>query len=103
MDIFHARDEDGVRSFSMANIVKPGTFSFDAMETFESPGLMLFAQLDGALRDMEVLDEMLAAARQLATGLDGEVLDEARNPLTVQQEEVLRARIMEHGMRVGAA
>ena len=96
MDIFHSSDGEGGGSFSMANMVKPGTFPFDAMEEFESPGLMLFAQLDGGFDGMEVLDEMLASARHLATALGGEVLDEARKPLTLTKEELLRARITEY-------
>lgn len=103
MDIFHSSDREGGGSFSMANMVKPGTFPFDGMDEFESPGLMLFAQLDGGLGSMEVLDEMLAAARHLATALGGEVLDEARKPLTLTKEEVLRARITEHLMWSGAS
>jgi len=96
MDIFHASVGKGGGSYSMANMVKPGTFPFDAMEDFESPGLMLFAQLDGGAGGMQVLDEMLATARHLATSLGGEVLDETRKPLTVKKEEVLRARIIDH-------
>lgn len=99
MDIFHSSGADRGGSFSMANMVKPGTFPFDAMEDFESPGLMLFAQLDGGPGGMELLDEMLAAARQLATALGGDVLDETRNPLSVKKEEILRARIIEHELQ----
>jgi len=41
MDIFHCLDEfdDGTRIyFSMANMVKPGTFPFDDLEGFSTPG-----------------------------------------------------------------
>jgi cell division protein ZipA len=93
MDIFHCLDEfdDDTRIyFSMANMVKPGTFPFDAMEDFSTPGLMLFAQLDGRPEDITVLEEMIATARKLASELDGDVLDETRRPLTVRKEEELR-------------
>jgi cell division protein ZipA len=102
MDIFHCLDEfdDDTRIyFSMANMVKPGTFPFDAMEEFSTPGLMLFAQLDGRPEDMTILEEMIASARKLANELNGDVLDETRRPLTVSKEESLRQSVLENERR----
>jgi cell division protein ZipA len=102
MDIFHCLDEfeDDTRIyFSMANMVKPGTFPFDAMDDFSTPGLMLFAQLDGRPEDITVLEEMIATARKLAAELDGDVLDETRRPLTVRKEEDLRRAVLENERR----
>ena len=102
MDIFHCLDkfDDDTRIyFSMANMVKPGTFPFDAMEDFRTPGLMLFAQLDGRPEDLTILEEMIATARKLATTLGGDVLDDTRRPLTVRKEEEMRMSVLEHEMR----
>ncbi|WP_296808277.1 cell division protein ZipA C-terminal FtsZ-binding domain-containing protein [Thiocapsa sp.] len=102
MDIFHCLDEfdDDTRIyFSMANMVKPGTFPFDAMDDFSTPGLMLFAQLDGRPEDITVLEEMIATARKLASELNGDVLDERRRPLTVGKEEELRRAVLENERR----
>ncbi|MBK1643622.1 cell division protein ZipA [Thiocapsa imhoffii] len=102
MEIFHCLDEfdDDTRIyFSMANMVKPGTFPFQEMTTFKTPGLMLFAQLDGRPEDMTILEEMIATARKLATDLDGVVLDETRRPLTVNKEEMMRQAVLEHERR----
>ncbi|NCA69780.1 MAG: cell division protein ZipA [Sphingobacteriia bacterium] len=102
MDIFHCLDEfaDDTRIyFSMANMVKPGTFPFGAMDAFATPGLMLFAQLDGRPEDVTILEEMIATARKLAEELDGEVLDDTRRPLTVRKEEVLREAVLENERR----
>jgi cell division protein ZipA len=102
MDIFHCLDEfdDDTRIyFSMANMVKPGTFPFDAMDDFSTPGLMLFAQLDGRPEDITILEEMIATARKLASELDGEVRDETRRPLTVGKEEELRRAVLENERR----
>jgi cell division protein ZipA len=102
MDIFHCLDEfdDDTRVyFSMANMVKPGTFPFDDMEDFSTPGLMLFAQLDGRPEDMTILEEMVATARKLANVLNGDVLDETRRPLTVSKEESLRHSVLENERR----
>ncbi|WP_373509588.1 cell division protein ZipA C-terminal FtsZ-binding domain-containing protein [Thiocapsa sp.] len=102
MDIFHCLDEfdhDTRIYFSMANMVKPGTFPFDAMDDFTTPGLMLFAQLDGRPEDITILEEMIATARKLASELDGEVLDETRRPLTVRKEEELRLAVLDNERR----
>lgn len=102
MEIFHCLDEfdDATRVyFSMANMVKPGTFPFDAMDDFSTPGLMLFAQLEGRPEDMTILEEMIATARKLANELDGDVLDDTRRPLTVRKEESMRAAVLENERR----
>ncbi|MFD2110241.1 cell division protein ZipA [Thiorhodococcus fuscus] len=102
MDIFHCLDEfdDQTRIyFSMANMVKPGTFPFDEMESFSTPGLMLFAQLEGNPEDMTILDEMIATARKLALALNGDVLDNSRRPLTVSKEEEMRQAVLANEVR----
>lgn len=86
MDIYHYRDGDRVL-FSAANMVEPGTFS-DA----DTPGVSLFAVLSGE-GGRQTLDRMLAAARQLAAALDGEVLDERRSALTQQTVQHLQEQI----------
>jgi FtsZ-interacting cell division protein ZipA len=47
---------------------------------------------------------MIASARRLARALDGEVLDEKGNALTVQEAAWLREQVVEYQrrMRVGA-
>jgi cell division protein ZipA len=102
MDIFHCLDEfdDGTRIyFSMANMVKPGTFPFDEMDEFSTPGLMLFAQLTGQPEDLTVLEEMIATARKLATTLGGDVFDDSRRPLTVRKEEEMRKAVLANESR----
>ena len=102
MDIFHCLDEfeDGTRVyFSMANMVKPGTFPFDDMEGFSTPGVMLFAQLDGKPEDLTILEEMIATARKLATTLGGDVYDDSRRPLTVRKEEEMRNAVLANEAR----
>ncbi|ADC62270.1 cell division protein ZipA [Allochromatium vinosum] len=102
MDIFHCLDEfeDETRVyFSMANMVKPGRFPFDEMDGFSTPGLVLFAQLEGDPEDMTILDEMVATARKLALSLNGDVLDAARRPLTVKKEEELRQAVTDNELR----
>lgn len=98
MEIFHRYREPGSPSgplFSIANMVKPGTFPFGAMAEFESPGLTLFTQAEGAADDPARLDEMLTTAHCLADQLDAEILDDTRSVLTAEIEQRLRDRVLE--------
>jgi cell division protein ZipA len=97
MEIFHCclGDEDHRQTlFRMANMVKPGTFPFGAMAEFTSPGLTLFAELDGTHDDPGRMEELLGTAHTLAEELDGELLDENREPFTTEVERRLRDRVM---------
>lgn len=95
MDIFHRLADDSVHTplFSMANMVKPGAFPFDAMDEFETPGLALFAQLTGASSDLMVYDELLHAARTLAQDLGGDVQERGRRTLTAERAGILRGQV----------
>jgi len=105
MEIFHRHDETqpkGPVLFSMASMVKPGTFPTD-MEEFKTPGLTLFAQLPGPRDGLELFSEMHATAERLATELDGELQDETHSRLTKQTVEHIRSQILEHRRRVQLA
>ena len=97
MDIFHRHPSEGVGEtplFSMANLVKPGTFPFDDMTSFQTRGLALFAQLTGDPGDLMVFDEMLQAARALADSLDGELQQNDGSALSVEQVQKLRNQVV---------
>ncbi|MFZ0789680.1 MAG: cell division protein ZipA C-terminal FtsZ-binding domain-containing protein, partial [Chromatiaceae bacterium] len=66
---------------------------------FSTPGMMLFAQLDGYPEDLTVLEEMIATARKLANTLGGDVLDDTRRPLTVRKEEAMRNAVLANEAR----
>jgi cell division protein ZipA len=84
MSIFHrlvdGRPEAGP-VFSVANMVKPGTFDMRALDTLETPGLSFFMTLPGPLPGLDAWETMLPAAQRMAELLDAVVLDEQRNAL----------------------
>lgn len=97
MDVFHCYlgDESAQQTlFRVANLVKPGTFPFGAMETFTTPGLILFASLEGSDGDLAVVEELIGTARCLAEELDAELRDETRAPFTPEKEGTLRDRVL---------
>lgn len=103
MGIFHHNGVGESQShhpvFSAANILEPGSFDFEQLDTLYTPGLMLFIQLSGEIEDIPAFDLMLEAGEQLAAQLGGELRDETRSSLTPQSIGHLRERIQEHGRR----
>ncbi len=100
MNIFHRENERGQVLFSLANVLEPGTFPKKLDTDFFTPGLVLFTQLPGVQDGMAIFSDMLFTAERLAALLDGELRDEARNPLTRQTIEHTRDRILEHRRKV---
>src|SRR5690625_1076227 len=98
MSIFHRyRDArgGGPVQFSLANMVKPGTFDLDAMESFQTPGASLFMTLPLEGDSVAAIDLMLATAKTLAETLGGELKDENRSAMTRQTMEHDRQRVLD--------
>ena len=99
-DIYHFRDadaEDDARAvFSVANIVKPGTFNTATMHGLTTSGLALFMQTPGPMTASEAFDAMLEKAQFLAQRLNGVVGDEQRVALNPQRIRALRERTLNY-------
>jgi len=96
MDIFHRYSDtkgDGALLFSMANMVRPGTFDLDAMDEFSTPGVSLFMTLPIDADSMKSFDLMAETAQAVAQTLGGELKDEQRSAMTKQTLEHSRQRI----------
>jgi len=98
MDIFHRHQDsagNGGVSFSLANMMNPGSFNLDTMETFATQGVSLFMALPNAVDAFAAFEQMLAAAKQLATEFNAQILDDKRNILTKQAEQHYVSKIRE--------
>lgn len=84
MDIYHRHVEvDGTGDvlFSMANMIKPGTFEPSKMDRLMTPGISLFMQLPEPGRALAHFDLMLKAADKLAYEVDGVLMDAGHHVL----------------------
>ena len=102
MNIFHRYSDnkgEGALLFSMANMVKPGTFDLDAMDNFETPGVSLFMTLPINADSMASFDLMADTARAIAETLGGELKDEQRSVMTRQTIEHCRQRIRDYELK----
>jgi len=96
MSIFHRHvdtDGHGPVMFSMANMLKPGTFTMSDIETFETPGVSFFMQMPNKLGNMQCFEQMLNTAEAVKNELDAELKDENRSVFTRQTVEHSRQRI----------
>jgi len=84
--------------FSAANVVEPGTLVPDQFDILQTPGLLLFANLPGALNGLLLFDEILDAANQLAEQLDGVICNDQREPMTQKDIEAMRSKILNFNM-----
>lgn len=90
MDIFHRHEDNagnGKVTFSLANMLNPGTFNLDDIESFSTQGITLFMTLPNPGDAFDVFDQMLNSAKQLALEFKGQVLDDKRSVMTKQTEQ----------------
>ena len=98
MNIFHRHQDNagnGPVTFSLANMLNPGSFDLDTMETFVTQGVSLFMTLPNAGDPFAAFDQMLLAAKQLATEFNAQLLDDKRNIMTKQTEQHYVSKIRE--------
>ncbi len=96
MNIFHRHQDNagtGPVTFSLANMMNPGSFDLDNMETFATQGVTLFMMLPNAGNAFDVYQQMLSAAKQLSEEFDAQILDDKRNVMTKQTEQHYVSRI----------
>ncbi len=93
MEVFH-RMVDGKPElgpiFSVANIIKPGSFEMSRIGELETPAIAFFLTLPAPVPALDAWETMEPAAQRMADLLDGVVLDEERNALGRQRIQHIR-------------
>jgi len=96
-NIFHRMDKKTNKSiFSMANIVKPGSFDKSQMETFKTPGLTLFSQLPAPIDCVTVYSEMVDVAKRIRYIVGAELQDASHSVMTAQSIEHERDAVVQY-------
>jgi cell division protein ZipA len=71
--------------FSVANIMKPGSFDMADIQSLETPAVAFFLTLPAPMPALDAWEAMLPTAQRMAELLDGVILDEQRNALGRQR------------------
>ena len=71
--------------FSMASIIKPGSFDMATIRDLETPAIAFFLTLPAPVPALDAWEKMLPTVQRMAELLDGVVLDEGRNALGRQR------------------
>ena len=93
MNVFHRLVEGHPERgpvFSVANIMKPGSFDMAAIQELETPAIAFFLTLPAPVSALDAWDMMQPTAERMADLLGGVVLDESRNALSRQRVQGIR-------------
>lgn len=103
MNVFHRLVEGHPERgpiFSMASIIKPGSFDMANIRAMETPAIAFFLTLPAPLTALDAWEKMLPTVQRMAELLDGVVLDDSRNALGRQRiahiRDELRAYDRQH-------
>ncbi len=94
MNIFHSMHE-GQTVFSVAKLVKPGSFDIRDVDSFQTPGISLILQLPGPVAADVAFEVLLSEAHEIGNALGATVLDADRSTLSKQTVQHMREGINE--------
>ncbi len=92
--VFQSTNERGEPQFVLANL-EPRAFMPEQMKNLTTQGLTILLDVPRVADGIKAFPHMMALARNLADNLGGEVVDDARKPLSNAGAEAIRMQLAE--------
>ena len=105
-DILHRHEKaegKGCLQFSVANMLEPGTFNLEDINSFRTPGVTFFMTLPGPEDAMQAFDCMIETANCLVKNLDARLLDEEHSTASLQVINHYRDRVKQFNQKMNSA
>lgn len=99
MSIFHRHEQnngEGLKLFSLASAIEPGTFDMNRMGSFSCPGLTLFMRLDGPEHNEDAFDLFIKTSEILREELNADLFGMDRKPLSPSHITQYRQSVEQH-------
>lgn len=90
----------GQRLFSIASMVEPGYFDPKNVNTYRTPGVILFLQLPGPIDGVLAFEKMHQMGEMLAKRLNGVLCDDKHNKITHQSITHIKDEISEYNLKL---
>ena len=90
----------GQRLFSIASMVEPGYFDPGDVNSYRTPGLVLFLQLPGPIDGVLAFEKMHQMGEMLAKRLSGTLCDDKHNKITPQSVTHIKDEISEYSLKL---
>ena len=90
----------GQRLFSIASIVEPGYFDPREINTYRTPGIVMFMQLPGPIDGVLAFEKMHQTGEMLAKRLSGILCDDKHNKVTPQSVTHIKDEISEYNLKL---
>jgi cell division protein ZipA len=98
MNIFHHYGIGEIKLddalFSVANMMEPGSFDMNQIESFNSHGLVMFMRVPATIDEQVVFELMLNTAQRMSELLGADVCDENRSLISDQKIESIRNQLV---------
>lgn len=88
--VFERLDANRMVDFTVASMIKPGTFPEYGLDEYYCPGIVFYLQPRELENPLVVFDDFMDTIDSLADELDGSVLDNQKRPLTADTVEHFR-------------
>jgi cell division protein ZipA len=91
----------GCLQFSVANMIEPGTFNLEDINSFRTPGVTFFMGLPGPDDPMQAFECMIETANCLVKNLDAMLLDENHSTASLQVINHYREQVAQYMQQAG--